>query len=61
MTVPSLRKYVPDEAGYVITDKATETMRANPLYLGKEADENDYFDILDDTPVPEPENFDDMR
>ena len=46
-------KLLPDE-GMILTDKATETMRAEEIYLGKTDSENAYKDIPIDTPIPEP-------
>lgn len=46
-------KLLPDE-GMVLTDKATETMRAEEIYLGKTDSANAYKDIPIDTPIPEP-------
>lgn len=48
----SLRKLIPSE-GMVITDKETETMRAEVVYLGKEDDVNNYKEIDENTPLPE--------
>ncbi len=38
--------------GMVITNKATETMRATEVYLGKEDSEDNYIEIPEDTPLP---------
>lgn len=40
--------------GMVITDIATETMRAKMVYLGKEDSEENYKEIDENTPLPEP-------
>lgn len=40
--------------GMVITDVATETMRAKSVYLGKEDSEDNYKEIDENTPLPEP-------
>ena len=47
-----LRKLVASE-GMVITDIATETMRAKIIYLGKEDNEENYKEIDENTPLPE--------
>ena len=47
-----LRKLIASE-GMVITDVATETMRAPCIYLGKEDSEHNYKEIDKDTPLPE--------
>lgn len=49
----TLRKLVASE-GMVITDIATETMRAKVVYLGKEDSEDNYKEIDENTPLPEP-------
>ena len=38
----------------ILTDVATETMRAEEICLGKSDSENDYKDTPIDTPIPEP-------
>ena len=48
----TLRKLVASE-GMVITDIATETMRAKVVYLGKEDSEDNYKEIDENTPLPE--------
>ena len=40
--------------GMVITDTATETMRAKTIYLGKEDSVKKYKEIDENTPLPEP-------
>ena len=40
--------------GMVITDVATETMRAKTVYLGKEDNPENYKAIDRNTPLPEP-------
>ena len=49
-----LRKLTASE-GMVITDLETETIRAKQLYLGKEDSEDNYKEIDENTPLPEPE------
>ena len=49
----TLRKLTASD-GMVITDTATETMRAKQLYLGKEDSEENYKEIDENTPLPEP-------
>ena len=49
-----LRKLTASE-GMVITDIATEQMRAKTIYLGKEDSEENYKEIDENTPLPEPE------
>ncbi len=51
-TTVILRKLIASE-GMTITDKATETMRATEVYLGKEDSEDNYIEIPEDTPLPE--------
>ena len=46
-------KLLPDE-DMILTDKATETMRAEEIYLGKTDSADNYKDIPIDTPIPEP-------
>ena len=46
-------KLLPDE-GMILTDVATETMRAEEIYLGKTDSADNYKDIPIDTPIPEP-------
>lgn len=46
-----LIKLTADE-GMVITDKKTETMRAEVVYLGKGDSEDNYKDIDENTPLP---------
>lgn len=45
-------KLLPDD-GMVLTDIATETMRAEEIDLGKYDSADNYKDIPKDTPVPE--------
>lgn len=40
--------------GMVLTDVATETMRAEEIDLGKNDSADNYKDIPEDTPIPEP-------
>ena len=47
-------KLLPNE-GMILTDKATETMRAEEIYLGKTDSADNYKDIPIDTPIPEPQ------
>lgn len=49
-----LRKLTANE-GMAITDKATQTMRAEFVFLGKEDTEENYIEIPADTPLPEDE------
>ena len=49
----TLRKIVASE-GMVITDIATEIMRAKVVYLGKEDSDDNYKEIDENTPLPEP-------
>ena len=37
--------------GMILTDKETETMRAEVIYLGKEDSENNYIEI-EETDIP---------
>lgn len=53
-TAENLRKLIADE-GMVITDKETETLRAKEIYLGKQASQNDFIEIDENTPLPESE------
>ena len=46
-----LRKLEASE-GMVITDKATETMRAKVVYLGVEDSPENYMEIDENTPFP---------
>ena len=39
--------------GMILTDKETETMRAEVIYLGKEDSENNYKEIETDIPIEE--------
>ena len=48
----NLRKLTASE-GMVYTDLKTETMRAKFLYLGIGDSEENYKQILEDTPLPE--------
>ena len=52
-----LRKLTASE-GMAITDKATQTMRAEFVFLGKEDSEDNYIEIPADTPLPEEEGGD---
>lgn len=45
-------KLLPDD-GMVLTDVATETMRAEEIDLGKSDNAENYKDIPKDTPIPE--------
>ena len=49
----TLRKLTASD-GMVITDIATETMRAKTIYLGKEDSVKKYKEIDENTPLPEP-------
>ena len=46
-------KLLPDN-GMVLTNVATETMRAEEIDLGKNDSADNYKDISEDTPIPEP-------
>lgn len=46
-------KLLPDD-GMVLTDVATETMRAEEIDLGKSDSADNYKDIPKDTPISEP-------
>jgi hypothetical protein len=46
-------KLLPDD-GMILTDVATETMRAEEIDLGKSDSSDNYKDIPKDTPIPEP-------
>lgn len=50
-----LRKLIASE-GKVITDIKTQSLRAKELYLGKNEDEQNFIEIDESTPLPEPEN-----
>ena len=52
-------KLLPDE-GMILTDKATETMRAEEIDLGKSDSTDNYKDIPIDTPIPEPKTETDI-
>lgn len=39
--------------GMILTDKETETMRAEVIYLGKEDSENNYKEIETNIPIEE--------
>lgn len=54
-SVVTLRVLTPSE-GMVITDKETQTMRSKEVYLGKEDSEDNYMEIDENTPLPEPES-----
>ena len=47
-----LRLFIASD-GMVITDTATETMRAKTIYLGKEDSVKNYKEIDENTPLPE--------
>lgn len=49
----NLRELIADE-GMVITDKETQTMRAKKVFLGKEESRENFLEIPEDTPLPEP-------
>lgn len=49
----TLRKLTAGD-GMVITDKGTETMRAKVIYLAKDDSEDNYIEIDENTPLPEP-------
>ena len=44
----------------ILTDKATETMRAEEIDLGKSDSTDNYKDIPIDTPIPEPKTETDI-
>lgn len=46
----NIRELIPSE-GMVLTDKLTETIRAEILYLGKEDNPDNYKEIDKDTPI----------
>jgi len=46
-------KLLPDDE-MILTDVATETMRAEEIDLGKNDSADNYKDIPEDTPIPEP-------
>ena len=46
----NIRELIPSE-GMVLTDKLTETMRAEILYLGKGDNPENYKEIDKDTPI----------
>lgn len=50
-----LRKLTASE-GMIITDKATQIMRAHTVYLGTDDTEDNYIEISADTPLPEETN-----
>ena len=51
-----LKELRPSE-GMILTDKETETMRAEVIYLGKEDSENNYIEIEEtDIPIEDDEN-----
>lgn len=47
-----LKELRPSE-GMILTDKETETMRAEVIYLGKEDSEDNYKEIETDIPIEE--------
>lgn len=49
----NLRELIADE-GMVITDKETQTMRVKKVFLGKEESRENFLEIPEDTPLPEP-------
>lgn len=55
----SLQKLVAS-AGMVITDVATETMRAKVIYLGKNDITANYKEINENTPLPETEEIEEI-
>ena len=48
----NIRELIPSD-GMVLTDKLTETMRAEILYLGKEDSPENYKEIETDIPLEE--------
>lgn len=46
--------------GMVITDTATETLRASVIYLGVEDDESNYKEIPEDTPLSDEATTEDL-
>lgn len=44
--------------GMILTDKETETMRAEVIYLGKEDSENNYKEIEINIPIEEGVEYD---
>ena len=46
-----LLKELRPSKGMILTDKETETMRAEVIYLGKEDSENNYIEI-EETDIP---------
>ena len=46
-------KLLPDDE-MILTDVATEAMRAEEIDLGKNDSADNYKDISEDTPIPEP-------
>ena len=49
----NLRKLTADE-GMVITDKETQTMRVKEIYLAKGERKDNFIEIDENTPLPEP-------
>lgn len=45
--------------GMILTDKETETMRAEVIYLGKEDSENNYKEIETNIPIEEGVEYED--
>lgn len=41
--------------GMIITDKETQTLRSEEVYLGKDEDEQNFIEIDKNTPLPESE------
>lgn len=50
----NIRKLIPEE-GNVLTDKKTQTARADVVYLAKGELKTNYIEIPEDTPLPEEE------
>ena len=48
--------YCVDSENYVVTDKATQTMRAEFLYLGKEDSIDNYMAVDINTPILDTKN-----
>ena len=50
----NLRELIADE-GMVITDKETQTLRLKNVFLAKGERKENYIEIDENTPLPEPE------
>ena len=51
-----LRKLTATE-GMIITDKKTKTLRSSEVYLGKEENPDNFIEIDENTPLPEPKHI----